>query len=386
MPDDNELFTPAGFREYQEGYGDRDPDVHEHTALVRDEKVSRFLSVVSEGYDPTDAERPDLLPGRAADLSDVRRVVKMSATDLARQALDSGDMPTLKHLMGDADQRADVSGLKAIEELKGMVSGPAAMFYEWAEPGTGKTNFALLLAELWKLQHGNDALLASNIRTLKETDEWVDGEGETRDGWLSSFGELDEWIRQDGDPLKNEQRPKLFLFDEASSNAGGSGKSGYEAKSKMGPMAYKIRKYGGAIIVIGHDGKDVHPLIRELGVAVHKEGLKTATFYDDVKNRSGVGEILSVDGIPETDYRYDDKEPTSWSWARYPDSDEEDDEPTAEEMAIWTAIRCKEEGMTGGEVAKFLPYSRSWVDTRYREYRDDGEHSDVLARVEEVNA
>jgi len=133
------------------------------------------------------------------------------------------------------------------------------------------------------------------------------GGGEERDGWLANYGELKEWFTQDGDPMHNQQRPKLFIFDEASSSAGGSGSDGHNTKKKMGPLAYKIRKYGGSLIVIGHDGKDVHPLIRELGTAIHKEGLKEATFYQDVRNRRGHRPIMSVTGIPETDWRYDDK-------------------------------------------------------------------------------
>jgi hypothetical protein len=186
------------------------------------------------------------------------------------------------------------------------------MFYEWAEPGTGKSNFACLLGQLWKEQHGSDALVASNIRTLQETDEWTDRDGDTRDGWLANYGELNEWLKQDGDPMHNAQSPKLFIFDEASSNAGGGGKDGYDTKTKLGPLTYKIRKYGGSLIIIGHDGRDVHPLVRELGVCVHKEGLKEATFYEDVRNRKGVNPIFSVSGISETDWRYDDKEPTTW--------------------------------------------------------------------------
>jgi hypothetical protein len=384
-----ELYTAAQFREYQEGHGQRQPDVHDHTGLVRDERVSRYLAVLSEVYDPGEhAERPEQLPGRAQELAVVQRMRRTAGTETAREALASGDMPTLKHLTGDAGQRADVSGLKAIEQLKATVTGPASMFYVWAEPGTGKTNFALLLAQLWKRERGSEALLASNIRTLRETDEWVDPEGDVRSGWLSSFGELEEWIQQDGDPLSNEQQPKLFIFDEASSSAGGSGSSGYETKQKMGPLAYKIRKYGGALIVIGHDGKDVHPLIRELGTAVHKESKKAATFYDDVKNRKGVGEQLAVEGIPPTDYRYDDKEPTAWSWEHHGEEDGEQYPPdqAMRDAAIATVIRAKEEGCSDREAAAFVPYSVGWVNSRWREYCDDGEHAETVNRVREVIA
>jgi hypothetical protein len=395
MADDNEIFTPAQYREHQAGFGVRDADAHRHAGIVRDALVSRYLSVTAEEYDPTEhAAVPEEMPGTSDDLREVRTIRSMEASRTAREALDAGDMPTLKHLTGDQQQRADVSGMKAIDALRDTVTGPAPMFYIWAEPGSGKTDFAFLLAQQWVRHHSEEALVASNVRTLMESDPWppeavvdrhdLDTEPESRDGWISNFGQLQEWIEQDGDPMDYDQRPKLFIFDEASSSAGGSGGSGWQTKSKMGPMAYKLRKYGGALIVIGHDGKDVHPLIREMGVAIEKESKKQATFYDDVRNREGVGERFSVDGIPPTDWRYDDKEATTWSWST--PGEEEDDDPDAEDMAIWTAIRCKEQGMTGGEVADFLPYSRSWVDTRYREYRDDGRHSEVLARVEDETA
>lgn len=394
MSDEAEVYTPAQYREHQDGFAVRDPDSHRHAAVVRDEQVSRYLSIVAENYDPRQADS-DEMPATYDGLRDVQRIRAISATDVGREALENGDMPTLKHLTGDTNQRADVSGMKAIGELRDAVAGSAPMFYIWAEPGSGKTDFAFLLAQLWKQHHGPDALVASNVRTLMDSDPWppnevvdrhdLDREPESRDGWLSNFGQLQEWIEQDGSPpRKYDQRPKLFIFDEASSSAGGGGSSGFETKSKMGPLAYKIRKYGGGLIVIGHDGKDVHPLIRELGVAVHKDSKKDATFYDDVINRDGKGERFSVTGIPPTDWRYNDKEATTWSWST-PD-DEDDEGPDAEDMAVWTAIRCKEQGMTGGEIAAFVPYSRSWVDTRYREYRENGEHSETLAKVEELTA
>jgi hypothetical protein len=379
-----DVYTPAQAREWQEGRGHRDADeVHAHGATVRDEQLSRYLSILETHYDPSTAEKPSQMPGQSKDLRHVRATVAMEGTETFRKAMDSGDMQTIKHFTGDRGQRADISGIKAIDKIRSLMTGPAPMFYEWAEPGTGKTNFAALLGQLWVEEHDEDARVASNVRTLEETDDWTDEDGHERDGWLSSYGELDDWIKQDGDPMHNRQRPKLFIFDEASSSAGGGGKSGFEAKTKMGPLAYKIRKYSGSLIVIGHDGKDVHPLIREMGVAVHKEDLKAATFYEDVQNRDGVNPIMSVSGIPETDWRYDDKEPTAWSW-RTGDEEDEDGEPTAKEMAIWTAIRCKEIGMTGGEIAEFIPYSRSWADSRYREYRQKDQHRDVLASIEDL--
>ena len=389
MTDDggDDLYTPAQFREYQDGYGQRDPDVDAHTALVRDERVSRYLSVVEMHYDPRKAEAPEEMPGRAEDLQHVRDITRMEATDVARQSMDGGDMQTLKHMTGDQGQRADVSGIKAIDALREQMTGPAPMFYIWAEPGAGKSNFALLLGQLWKGQQSGDALVASNIRTLKETDEWTASDGETRDGWIANYGELKEWLTQDGDPLRNDQRPKLFIFDEASSNAGGSGQDGYDTKQKMGPLAYKIRKYGGSLIVIGHDSKDVHPLIRELGTAIHKDSLKEATFYEDVRKRKGRRPIMSISGIPETDWRYDDKEPTDWSWSGGDDEDVEY-EDVVEDVAMWTIVneREKDDPVAYRKLAKKTPWDASTCSRQWDRYKEDGKYVDAVQRVENLIA
>jgi hypothetical protein len=148
-------------------------------------------------------------------------------------------------------------------------------------------------------------------------------------------------------------------------------------------LAYKIRNYGGAPIIIGHNGKDVHPLIQEFGTAIHKESKKAATFYDDVKNRRGVGEQLANEGIPPTDYRYDDKEPTAWSWDSHvteePDAYPADE--AARDAAIYTVIQGKERGMHNTEIAEFIPFSREWVGRRWEEYSEDSEHGETVARL-----
>lgn len=43
---------------------------------------------------------------------------------------------------------------------------------------------------------------------------------------------------------------------------------------------------------------------------------------EDVKNRVGRDKIVTVEGVPETDWRYDDKEPATWSWSRGDDEEE----------------------------------------------------------------
>lgn len=368
MTDEQEIFTAAQLREHQDGYQDRENhELLPHTGIVRDDHIERALSIREIHYDRYGCERPDLMPGESKDLEKHRNIRLMEGTRVAREALENGDMATVKHLTGDTNQRADVSGLKAIGHIDDLVTGPASIIYIYAEPGSGKTDFALLLGQRWKAKQPADALVASNIQTMRETTEWTDDSGRLRDGWIANYGALDEWIKQDGEPTKNEQTPKLFIFDEASSHAAGGGAQGYETRQKMGPLVYKIRKYGGSLIIIGHDGGDVHPMVREQSKVVKKDTKKEATIYDSIRNRKPQGQIARISGIPPTDWRFDTHEATAWSWQDLRTTDEDDglsESEAVEQAAIYTVIRAKQQGLSNRQVANFVPWSHETVRKR----------------------
>mgnify|MGYP006271984061 CR=1 FL=1 len=387
MTDDNDVYTPAQYREHQDGYGVREPDAHPHAGVVRDRDVSRYLSVLSSEYGHgrghfKDGER---MPGRADELKEVDRLRGIAATETARSALDSGDMPSLKHLTGDQQERADISGMKAIQKIDEIITSPAPVIVILGEMGTGKTDLSGLFGQRAKHLLGVEQV-ASNIPSLKETTKWVDSEGEVRSGFVGNFGTMDEWVRQDGDPMENPQGPKLFIGDEFSSVGDGGGKAGYLMRKKMGPLVFKIRKFNGTLIYVAHDESSIHPLLWRVGVIVKKTSKKQAIVADSIKNGEIRDERFRIDGIPQTDWRYDTKDPAVWSWA---DSEEEETpEPgsVAYDVAVWTVVRCKKDGLTNRETAKFVPYSHGWVGTRWREYEKDGKHRDTISNVEAITA
>jgi hypothetical protein len=122
-----------------------------------------------------------------------------------------------------------------------------------------------------------------------------------------------------------------------------------------------------------------------MGVCVHKERLNRATFYRDVKQRSGVGELATVEGIPETDWWYDDKEATTWSWNEHNDEGLENEE-AAENCHLWTVRECYREGLSVRESAKFVPYSRDWTNRRYNWIEDDEFPDEKADAGEELTA
>jgi hypothetical protein len=357
--------------------------------VVRDEKVSRRLAVLDAVWDPaTHADRPGDLPADAQELEKVQRIRTVEGTETARAALDAGDWPTLKHLAGDPGQRADISGIKAIGRLDELITGPAPVIVILGEMGAGKTELAKLVGQRWRHHYGGK--VASNIETLDEVDDWTDREGQDRSGWIANFPNFKEWVRQDGPPVGNDQTPKLAILDELSSSASGTGKQGHQVRTKMGPLIFKIRKYGGALVIIGHDPSSIHPLAWRVGKIIEKEDKKEARVAERIKNgeiRDYVGDPIT--GIPRSDWGANDKEPSSWSWTRPDAAGGDDEELTKDEVdpvAIYTAIRAKEDGLSDREAAKYTPYSRSWVNSRWREYNDEGLHQETLDTVEAVIA
>jgi hypothetical protein len=239
------------------------------------------------------------------------------------------------------------------------------------EMGNGKTDFAGLLGQRWRDLQGGEKLVGTNIRSLEEKTDWI-----------RNYPELIDWVQQDGDPLEHRQRPKLFIGDEFSSSASGRGKQGYETAMKMAPLIFKIRKYGGALIYIAHGEKSIHPMLWRVGTIVKKTSKKKAIVADSIRSDSLADIQFEIEGIPPTDWTFRTEEASDWSWSRFDETEELEPDELVRGTAIWTVIRCKEAGYTNRETAKFVPYSHGWVGSRWREYRDEGKHEELVSEIE----
>lgn len=383
MTDDNDVYTPAQYREHQDGYGARDAYEHRHTGITRDALVSRFLSIQQENYDPEEADEPGEMPGEADGLEETREILSVEGTETARQALEAGDMPALKHLTGDQQERADVSGMKAIQQIDEIIKDPAPVIVIIGDMGMGKTNFGGLMGQ--RARHLlNIEKVASNIPTLRETDQWTDQDGEDRHGFIPNFKTMEEWVQQDGDPLEEEQGPKLFIGDEFSSVGSGSGKDGYLMRQKMGPLVFKIRKYNGMLIYIAHDESSVHPLLWRVGYIIKKTSQKDAIIADRIKNGEVKGKLGEITGIPQTDWRYDDKDPSVWSWTGAEGGADGLDFDTLEAYDMWHIVKCREQAnpVTYEELAEWTQWDASTCNRRYNKYNDEGKYTELVQQVE----
>lgn len=384
-------MVSAEVRETLRGNKPQSLEAYEHSGLVGDDLVRALLNHIKRHYDPhvAAAQYPGLepsdMPSTAEALSVFCDLLADEETETLTRAIHRGDVQTQSAAVGDPAAKSDISGLKAIQELIDLLAVPAPIIYIYGEPGSGKTNFALLLAQLWQREH-EGGVLASNIRTWEEADEWHPSYGSLR-------SRLDEQLKdlpEGGVTAKEDAPPYLFVFDEASSHASGRGKDGYEAGQKLGPLVYKIRKARAGLIIIGHDGKDVHPAVRTMADVVQKYRgqVKKATVYEDVENRTGINEIMSLNGIPETDYRYDDEEATSWDW-RGVDEEEDDLAEQALEQARKMADDMVDEER---ERYAYNLYTADWLDltqtdiARAFDGRDQSWVSRAVDRVERRRA
>lgn len=408
MSDDNDHYAVAGYREHQEGRGVRDPDAAPHTGIVRDPKVSRYLAVQEEHYDPSQMDRPGRMPGTAQDLSEVQQIRGIAATETAREALENGDFATLKHLQGDQDMRPDISGIKAIGMVDEIIDSPAPVVVLLGEMGAGKTDMAGLIAQRKAAKSEGKTVVASNIRTLQETTPWVHGQGhysggravvensdgqevpadgEVRYGWVRDFPTFKEWMEQDGDPVDETQANKIFIGDEFSVSAGGQGSQGYQTATKLAKAIYLARKYQVTLIIIAHGPRSVHPLVWRVGTIIKKVSKKKAKIADRIEGDSLADIQGEIGGIPPTDWRFDTADTAPWSWtASDEDTDDLENDEIADRVALWTVRECYQRGLSARETAKFVPYSRDYTSRRYRWIRDDDFPHEEADSVEEIIA
>jgi hypothetical protein len=368
------------------------PEQNRHAGLVSDDRLRELLDTIVANYDPAMAAdmledvQPEQMPATAAETDLYQQILSKQATEVLTRAIQSGNDPVMSYFTGIPDTQSDISGLSAFTHLENQMLTSAPIIYIYGPPGAGKTNLALLLAEIWSKNH-ESGLLASNIRTWEESDKWIPRWPVLND-WMS---EATKRLPEGGITQREDAAPRLFVFDEASTHASGTGKEGHQVRSKFLEMLYKIRKANAGLIIIGHDGKDVDPAIRALATCIERQRgeIKSATLYEDVVDRSGRGKILELSGIPETSYTYDDKEATSWSWNGSSAAEEDKKEEIRKLAADMTKTEVRR--LTGalasddrldidqdnlatviGESYRGEPYDQSFV-SKYKRKFENGE-------------
>ena len=375
-------------KDWKDGRHLRDnPHVLPHAGETRDPRVRKMLTAMNGAFERA-YRRGWLTPGdpwppTVQESGQYQSLQTHHATEGFSKCMGMGDAAGIRHYVGSQEPKPDVSGMKAIGKIDDLITGPAPVIVILGKMGDGKSDFAGLLGQRWTDHVADDRLIGSNIRSLQEKTEWIDEDNRARSGWLRSYGELMEWVQIDGDPLENRQRPKLFIGDEFSSSASGRGKQGYETATKMAPLVYKIRKYGGALIYIAHGPKSIHPMLWRVGTIIQKTGKKTATVGESIRSDKLADIQFKIEGIPKTDWTMATEEASDWSWASgAEDETEELDAGAVEAVAAWTVARCKDDGLSHRETERYVPYGRSKVGRVWKDIQAGGDAARMADAVE----
>ncbi|NUC74775.1 hypothetical protein HTZ84_21160 [Haloterrigena sp. SYSU A558-1] len=306
-------------------------------AGLLDKEVIDFLVAFEENYQPQDLDDPHY----AHETERYQRIVKKNVSKNLRRAIRDGDKEVIAHALGVVEQTTSISPIKLIERLRRWIVREAGVTYLAGHMGVGKTDFSLLLGEIW--ESNTEGEVASNIKSCKQTKTIVRQD------------DLTDW-------LESGSGDKLFIFDEASSHATGYSHDASVVVKQLSSMIKLIRKNDGSIIIIGHTGKDLHPDIRRLADYVEKESKKELAVFETVEEAEGQDEKFDLDGIPPTSWTYDTKEASSWEWA----TDEEDEGPDLLEIACKVYINSN---MNQRDVADLFEMSASQISQNYQQYK-----------------
>lgn len=308
--------------------------VQPHAGETTDPEISRILSLMGLLYDPTRAEGD--VP-TSLDKTKLNHLIRGVQDTLGYDsAIDRGNWLKLDNYQGSTMAPVDISGRSAIYWMDDMMAKEGRVVYLWGETGTGKSATGGSLIESY-LQEYPNAQILSNVRGYSHPDENIDENIHE----VFSWGKFKEIVEEDPNNFSADARPKIFLFDEASSSAYGGGKDGYDTREKLGWLIYYARKFRIAIIVAGHDAKSVHPVIREHAICINKpdkDDPSRATVYNSIDTQGrGEGQITDFTGLPMTNFDYNQYDAMPWSW----DEEAEEVDGTEVEQLSEEDVRLK---------------------------------------------
>lgn len=347
----------AELREY--GLGNLDvehDDLSRIVGLIPDEEVRDMLLFQNRVYEPVDD-----MPRNFWETDYAEEIIEKQATHMATRAVQNNNISEMEFLTGLVGYESDVSGMKALLSLQQLIrDAPVFIAYIFAAMGFGKTDFSLLICEVFEAVY-DKVKFGANIESWDEADAHIE-----------SFTELEEWFRGN----KEDDYDRVFVLDEASQNLTGKG-GDIKNQEALAKMLRLTRKYDGHLIIIGHDGKDVGPAVRTLATTiVEKKSQKEAVFWRDVQDRQGRGEIMSLSGIPPTDMEYDTEEETDWEMDIGEDEDvwteeDVDDLLYEEDRKKMALLDLHADDLQQKEIAEWFDVTSKTVRRARKQYEDE---------------
>jgi len=362
MSDGNSAFAAAELgTEYRGGPAEH---VRPFAGLVDDEEIVALLNHYDSLLDE-DIENTRL----------GKQILSNEMTETVERAVQRGNVSQMKNAMGltnntkdEQELLSDVSDRLATEGTIGLVIG---------SPGSGKTALSLDVARMWAAVTGG---------TLIGNTEW------------EGFSEVVTSDQQMLEAMGSTEGQVLAVIDETAQDLSGFGEGMKPAEEFSDALTF-VRKreqsHGphakqGSVLMISHTLTKVAKPFRDMAMfAVRKptnNAKQRAVMMDSRSDSDDFEELYSVKTLTDTteDYREHESSEFKIHGVTDDDSTEGDDGPDAETVKenqqIRTAIEAvADEDMSYREVANLpgFSYSRSWVSSRVKEYKQ-GDHRELF--------
>lgn len=232
-----------------------------------------------------------------------KRLLENELSHTAREAVVEGDLSLMAHINGRTSESNSISQFHRIKELQEVLSVQGRSYIFKGEPDTGKTNMALLMAEIW--QNATDGTVITNMDSVKQFKT------------ITNFEDWKKEFEKDGEILG--------IIEDASNHFSGYSVDADMMEKRYRPFSNELAKNDGVIFLLGHTGMDIHADARRKSLLVDKPSLKKTTIYRRIKNGSGADELLNLNLIPKSSVNYDSTEKTAWKWRRGDKMDEKEE-------------------------------------------------------------
>lgn len=332
--------------------------------LIQDEQLRQVMFIAYEAH--LQGVPHEKIPDEFEKTRFFKIIFRRHASRRLEKAINSGNEDPPSFLAGYSDDKRDISGLHTIQRLETwLIDDVAKIIYLAGHMGAGKTDFSHLMVEVVRHrmeQEDKEIEVRTNIKSSEIPT-------------INEYPDLKEWMTEGS--VDDE---KWYIFDEASSELSGYSHDRAKVEQLMSSMVKKMRKNGVSLIIIGHTGMDLHPDLRRLSDYVEKTGTKTADAYASVKDGDGAGHLFRLDGIPETNLRYNTEDEAEWDWGDadtgtgdFLSDDEFRDWRDARLGRLWTEY----EELSQDKLAEAFGVSKGTVNTACQRYVD-GELDDFL--------
>ena len=212
----------------------------------------------------------------------------------AREAVANGDLSLMAHINGRTKDSNSISQFHRIKQLQDVLTVQGRSYIFKGEPDTGKTNMALLMAEIWQNETGGTVI--TNMKSVKQ---------------FKTVTNFEDWVKEfekDGEVLG--------IIEDASNHFSGYSVDADVMEKVYRPFSNELAKNNGVIFLLGHTGMDIHADARRKSLLVDKPSLKKTDIYRRIKNGQGADKLLTLNQLPKTSINYDSTEKTVWKWKR----------------------------------------------------------------------